>query len=256
MHSWGAAPRSFAPGWSRHTDGYTRPGDLALFGPSMNYKDYRLEFLGQIETRSIGFVVRAHDKENYQAMKLKVLEDGLRPVIAMVHYAVVAGKKGAAVETPLSVMIHRNTPFRVSVDVKGNRLTASIEGQRIESWRDQMPARGGVGFFADAGERARLYWMKVSKNQDWLGVVCSFLAGSGAAQTAEIWNPGVPADFPLPPPPPHRPYAAWRRRPNAAHASAARSGRGYEHKGGFSYGVVDLDGFRNRESSARCDLDQ
>jgi hypothetical protein len=71
-----------------------------------------------------------------------------------------------------------------------------------------MPGRGGVGFFADAGERARLYWMKVSKNQDWLGVVCSFLAGSGAAQTAEIWNPGVPADFPLPPPPPHRPYAA------------------------------------------------
>jgi hypothetical protein len=201
MESWGSPAKSWAPGWSRNPDGYVHPGELALFHPSMGYKDYRLEFFGQIESRSMGWAVRAHDSQNYYAMKFTVLAAGLRPVIAMAHYPVVAGKKGHKVEVPLSVMVHNNTPIHVAVDVQGNRVTASVEGQQVDSWTDDLLPAGGVGFFSETGERARLYWMKVSKNQDWLGVICSYFSGDSGGnsrETAEVWGPGVPTDIPAP----------------------------------------------------------
>ena len=197
MESWGSPAKSWAPGWSRNPDGYVHPGELALFHPSLGYKDYRLEFFGQIESKSMGWAVRAHDKQNYYAMKFTVIEAGLRPVIAMAHYPVVDGKKGHTVETPLSVMVHHNTPIHVAVDVQGNRVTASVEGQQVDSWTDDLLPAGGVGFFSEAGERARLYWMKVSKNQDWLGVICSYLSAD-SRETAEVWGPGIPANIPAP----------------------------------------------------------
>jgi hypothetical protein len=197
MESWGSAAHSWAPGWSRDAAGYVRPGSLQLLQPTKTFRDYRMEFFGQIESKGIGWVMRGQDKENYYAMKFQVVEDGLRPVIAMVHYPVVAGKKGHRVETPLSVMMHHGEPFHVSVDVEGNRFTASIEGQKIDSWVDDTPVAGAAGFFAEANERARLYWMKVTKNDDFIGHVCSFLSG-GTSDVAELWGPGLPGGTPLP----------------------------------------------------------
>lgn len=203
MESWGAPARTWAAGWSRNPDGYVYPGSLELFRPTLKFTDYRLEFFGQIEAKGMGWVMRGHDKQNYYAMKLQVVQAGLRPVIAMVHYPVVDGKKGHKSETPLNIMMHHNEPFHVSVDVSGNRFTASVEGQKIESWTDDTSPVGGVGFFTEASERARLYWMKVTKNDDWLGGICSFLAGSAAQDVAEIWGPGIPHDS-LPPTAPAR----------------------------------------------------
>jgi hypothetical protein len=90
-------------------------------------------------------------------------------------------------------MVHNNQPYHVAVDVRGNQFTTSIEGEQISSWTDSTLASGGIGFFSDAGERARLYWMKVSKNQDWLGRICSYIAGSdGSSQTADLFRPAIP----------------------------------------------------------------
>jgi hypothetical protein len=200
MTAWGAEGKKYSAGWSRHADGYVKTGEMALFKPSLTYTDYRMEFYGQIEEKSMGWVVRAKDKKNYYAMKFKIVEPGLRPMIAMVHYQVVNGKPGRATQTPLSVMVHNNEPYHVSVDVRGNHFVAAIEGEPVESWTDDAPARGGVGFFSDAGERARLYWMKLSRNQDWLGRMCAYLAGdgNGPAQTAELWRPELPGPRPVP----------------------------------------------------------
>jgi hypothetical protein len=168
---------------------------MALFRPSLKYTDYRMEFYGNIEEKSMGWVVRAQDKKNYYAMKFTVIEPGLRPIIAMVHYNVSNGKAGHKVETPLSVMVHNNEPYHVAVDVRGNHFTASIEGETVGAWTDDTLASGGVGFFSDAGERARLYWMKLSRNQDWLGRICAYVAGgAGNQQTAELWPPEIPSD--------------------------------------------------------------
>jgi hypothetical protein len=201
MEFWNAAPRSWAPGWSRHPDGYVRTGQLALYRPSAAYSNYRLEFFAQIESKSMGWVVRARDLQNYYAMKFTVVDPGLRPVIAMVHYPVVGGKKGHRVEVPLSVMVHNDTPYHVAVEVKGHRVITSIEGQEVDRWTDDTLESGGVGFFSEPGERARLYWMKLAANDDLLGRICAYLSGGseeGSATTAQWRRPESPANRPQP----------------------------------------------------------
>jgi hypothetical protein len=199
MESWTGSNSSYKPRWERNADGYVRPSELALFTPSLKLADYRFDFFGQVEKKSLSWAVRAKDPENYYAMKVKVLEAGLRPIIAVVHYPVVGGKAGRHVETPLNVMVHNNRPFQVSVNVKGNRFSASIEGEEVDSWSDDSLPSGGVGFFADAGESARLYWMKVTRNDDWLGRVCGMLSGgdSSTRTTSELRDP-LPCEMPRP----------------------------------------------------------
>jgi hypothetical protein len=185
MSAWGERPSTWAPGWSRNPDGYVRPGQLALFRPSLAYSNYNMDFFTQIESKSVGWVVRARDRKNYYAMKFRVVEPGLRPIIAMVHVTVLGGKPGREVEIPLSVMVHNNEPYHVAVEVKGNRMVTSIEGQEIDSFTDNTLTSGGVGFFADAGEKARLYWMRVTANDDFVGRVCAYMtAALGQASPA------------------------------------------------------------------------
>jgi hypothetical protein len=205
MSAWGERPTAWAPGWSRNREGYVRPGQLALFRPSLAYSNYHMEFFAQIESKSVGWVVRARDRMNYYAMKFRVVEPGLRPIIAMVHVTVLGGKPGREVEIPLSVMVHNDEAYHVDVEVKGNRVVTSIEGQEIDSFTDNTLPTGGVGFFADAGEKARLYWMRITANNDFLGKVCAYVAGAlGKASPAVAgWQPGeAPPSAPGPSQPP------------------------------------------------------
>ena len=203
MKSWNAGPKTGAPGWSRHPEGYVHTGQLALYRPSAAYSDYRLEFFGQIESKSMGWVVRARDLQNYYAMKFTVVDPGLRPIIAIVHYPVVGGQKGHRVEVPLSVMVHNDTPYHVAVEVKGNRVITSIEGQEVDRWIDDTLASGGVGFFSEPGERARLYWMKLAANDDFLGRICAYLSGGSeeGSETTAQWRRLEPAADPAQPQP-------------------------------------------------------
>jgi hypothetical protein len=149
----------------------------------------------------VGWVVRARDRKNYYGMKFKVVEPGLRPIIAMVHFTVLRGKAGREVETPLSVMVHNNEPYHVAVEVRGNRVVTSIEGQEIDSYADNTLASGGVGFFADAGARARLYWMRVTANDDFVGKVCAYVAsalGQAPPTTAQVEAGEAPCGAPGP----------------------------------------------------------
>jgi hypothetical protein len=165
----------FAKTWLYDKEGFVRPGRLALFKPSHDMSDYKLEFLTQVERKSVGWVFRAEDEQNYYAMKLAVTEPGPRPLVALVRYQVIDGKKESRGETPLQVMMHNNRPYRVQVDVKGNQFQTSIEGQLVDSWSDNRLKSGGVGFFTDSSEKARLYWMKITKNSDFLGKLCAVL---------------------------------------------------------------------------------
>jgi len=167
--------KGFAKTWAYDKEGFVRPGHLALYKPSHDMQDYKVEFLTQIERKSVGWVFRAEDEQNYYAMKLAVTEPGPRPLVALVRYAVVDGKRESHGEQPLQVMMHNNRPYRVSVDVKGNRFLTSIEGQVVDSWSDDRLKSGGVGLFSEGSEKARVYWLKVTKNSDFLGKLCSIL---------------------------------------------------------------------------------
>jgi hypothetical protein len=170
-----------------------RTGQLALYRPTINMTNYRLEFFGQIESKSVGWVFRAKDEQNYYAMKLSVTEPGPRPLVSVVRYPVLGGKKGKKVQIPLPIMMHNNTPYHVALDVKGSRFRTFIEDQEVDSFNDDRLLAGGVGFFSETGEHARLYWVKVSNNTDWLGRLCGMLSGGAKGQNeAGLWNPAEP----------------------------------------------------------------
>jgi hypothetical protein len=98
-------------------------------------------------------------------------------------------------------MVHDNTPYHVAVEVKGNRVITSIEGQEVDRWTDDTLASGGVGFFSEPGERARLYWMKLVTNDDLLGRICAYLSGGseeGSDTTARWRRMESPAGMPQP----------------------------------------------------------
>jgi hypothetical protein len=193
MENWGAAAQSYPARWSRNADGYVESGALALFHPTLKFTDYRLDFFAQIENKSVAWTVRAKDEKNYHAMKVSVVEAGLRPFVALVQYDVVDGKAGRRSETPLNIMVHNNQPMQVAVDVVGSRFVTSIDGEEVDRYTGGLLASGGVGFFSDIGEHARLYWMRVSRNDDWLGHVCAFVAGGQeSVATAELEVPGLP----------------------------------------------------------------
>lgn len=164
-----------ARSWAYDREGFIRPGRLVIYRPSRDMKDYKLVFLTQIEHKGVNYVFRAVDEQNYYGMKLAVTEPGPRPLVALSRYTVIDGKRESRGETPLQVMMHNNRPYRVEVDVKGNQFLTSIEGQVVDSWSDDRLKSGGVGFFTESSEKARLYWMKVTKNSDFLGKLCSML---------------------------------------------------------------------------------
>jgi hypothetical protein len=161
--------------WVYDREGFIRPGRLVIYRPSRDMKDYKLEFLTQIEHKGVNYVFRAVDDQNYYGMKLAVTEPGPRPLVALSRYTVIDGKRESRGEMPLQMMMHNNRPYRVVVDVKGNQFLTSIEGQQVDSWSDDRLKSGGVGFFTESSEKARLYWMKVTKNSDFLGKLCSML---------------------------------------------------------------------------------
>jgi transposase len=179
----------FGETWAFDKDGFMRPGKLALFQPSAGTTDYSFEFLMQIDHKGMGWVFRALDQQNYYAMKLVAANSGPRMAASLVHYAVVDGKKEAAVQTPLPMMMNSNRPYRIRVEVKGSQFITTVDGQVVNTWSDGRLLEGGVGFFTDRGEQARLYWMRLSKNLDFLGGLCAILAphkGGAAPRLANI----------------------------------------------------------------------
>lgn len=165
-----------ASDWSRDPASFVEVGSLALLTPSLRMSDYRLEFMGEIGRQSLAWVFRARDTENYYAMKIVVLESGPLPTLALVHYRVLGGEAGPAVQVPLRVMLHSGRPLRVQMRAQGADFTTFIEQQQVDFWSDDRFPSGGVGFFSEKGSRARLYWVKVTHQADLLGRLCSYFA--------------------------------------------------------------------------------
>ncbi len=174
--------------WSYDVAGFVRPGPLAVFKPTLDLVDYRFEFLGEIDQRAMGWVVRAEDLNNYYAMKFVVQKPGPLPLVDMVHYAVINGKEGAHVHKPLPMTVRPDMLYRVIVDVRGSDFTVMAQGQVVDFWTDHRLKHGGIGFFANHGERARLRWVEISHQYDALGRMCAYLAPYGIGGGNETFN--------------------------------------------------------------------
>ncbi|MCC6537359.1 MAG: hypothetical protein IT162_07415 [Bryobacterales bacterium] len=170
----------WARSWSYDASGFVRTGALALMAPSRELTDYRMEFLGQIERRGMGWVVRAADLRNYYALKLVVLAgDGPVPQVALIRYPVVNGMAGAASQQLLGLDARPDSVYRVQTEVRENYFAVSIQGKIVDSWTDNRLKRGGIGLFSGKGELSRVRWVGLWHQYDTLGRLCALLAPGG-----------------------------------------------------------------------------
>jgi hypothetical protein len=164
--------RSMASDWSS-SRGEVRPASLRLWKPSTSLSNYEMEFLGQIDHKSMDWAFRAADLHNYYATKLVMTRPGPLPNAGLVRFVVLDGRERERVELPLPLTLERGVDYKVRVSVRGNRFLTSVNGQLISSWMDNRISRGGVGFFSEDGESAVLKWVSVSERDSFLARVAS-----------------------------------------------------------------------------------
>jgi hypothetical protein len=153
--------------------GEVRPAALRLWKPSTSLSNYELEFMGQIDRKSMDWAFRAADLHNYYATKLVMTRPGSLPNAGLIRYIVLDGRERERVELPLPLTIERGVDYRVRVSVRGNHFLTSVNGQLVSSWTDSLLSRGGVGFFSESGESALLKWVTVSERDSVLARIAS-----------------------------------------------------------------------------------
>jgi hypothetical protein len=164
--------RSIGTDWAIE-GGHVRPTSLRVWKPSTSLSNYEMEFMGQIERKSIDWAFRASDVKNYYATKLIITKPGPLPNAGLVRFIVLDGRERERVELPLPLTLERGVDYRVRVSVRGGRFLTSVNGQLVSSWMDNRLSRGGVGFFSEDGESALLKWVSVSERDSFLGRIVS-----------------------------------------------------------------------------------
>jgi hypothetical protein len=164
--------KSVGSDWSMEA-GQVRPSSLRVWKQSTSLSNYELEFMGQIERKSIDWAFRASDVRNYYATKLIITKPGPLPNAGLVRFIVLDGRERERVELPLPLTLERGVDYRVRVSVRDGRFLTSVNGQLVSSWMDNRLSRGGVGFFSEDGESALLKWVSVSERDSFLGRIVS-----------------------------------------------------------------------------------
>jgi hypothetical protein len=143
-------------GWGGDPSGVHAGRQITIYRPSLKLSDYRLEFQGSIDTKSVGWVFRASDPENYYAMKLMTVSSGLSPKVALFKYLVANGRQTQVGRVPIDLTIQPDTVFSVRVDVRGPQFSTFIKGQQVDVWTDDQLKTGGVGFLNEREERGKV----------------------------------------------------------------------------------------------------
>lgn len=176
LSSWGGGS-GWAREWRYDQAGFIQTGRLGLLSASVPLSDYRLEFVGQIQKKSLGWVFRASDLRNFYAMKITISKPGPLPLGDIVRYVMVNGVETDRVELPLPISIRNDMLYRVETEAVEDRFSTSVNGQVVDTFRDGRHPTGGVGLFSDPGEAARVLHVRVADRDDLVGRICAYLSG-------------------------------------------------------------------------------
>ena len=171
-----SGPAGWGNSWAYDPTGFARPGRLALLTASEPLTDYRLEFLVEIDRKSVDWVFRAADTQNYYAYKLLESRRGPAAVFSLVRYAVIGGHEKFRIQLPLPVTGAGRSLLRVRQEIRGDQFTTYLDGRVIDTWRDSSLSAGGFGFFSEPGETAYVRWANVAYQDDVIGRICAALA--------------------------------------------------------------------------------
>ncbi|MBI4890157.1 MAG: hypothetical protein HY821_05990 [Acidobacteria bacterium] len=169
-----------AVGWLKR-DGMMQPGKLRLWKPTLNSKDYEMEFEAAIQKRGVSWVYRAQDSKSYYATKI-LLGRGEAGGSTILRYGLDNNREFARVELPLPAMLQAKKNYRIAMMAVGDHFTTLIDGRVVDEWTDGRLKKGGVGFFSDEGESAGIQWANFRERK---GVL------SGLFTAALILPPGV-----------------------------------------------------------------
>ncbi len=143
-------------GWAGDPSGVHACRQITIYRPSLKLSDYRIEFQGNIETQSIGWVFRAADPDNYYALKLSTVSSGLSSKVALFKYLVINGRQTQVGRVPIDLAVQADTVFNIRTDVRGPQFTTSIQGRQVDVWTDDQLKTGGVGFLNERDERGKV----------------------------------------------------------------------------------------------------
>ncbi len=143
-------------GWGGDPSGLRVGRQITIYRPSLKLSDYRIEFQATIDVKSIGWVFRAADPENYYAMKIATVSSALPLKVALFKYLVSDGRQTQVGRVPIDLTVHPETTFNIREDVRGPHFTTYIQGQQIDSWTDDQLKVGGVGFLNEREERGKV----------------------------------------------------------------------------------------------------
>ena len=152
--------------------GLTPQKGVTLHRETLDLTDYHLQFEARIQSKAVGWVVRAADNVNYYAFKLnKAVRKGSSEY-SLVRYAVTQGKP-ASPANPIAVPAEfvREDFNRFSVRLRGDQMNTLVNGKGIDYWKDSQFETGGIGFFAGEGEAALIRKVAVSGNEDTMGLL-------------------------------------------------------------------------------------
>ena len=169
--AWNGSP-GWEKSWSIDGSGSAQPGRLALFSPTTRLTDYRFDFQSQILTKGLGLALRATDTSNYQAVKLGLVKPGPLSSMTLLRYAVIDGHEGPKTETPIHLTFQNEALTKVQVTVQEDHISVTVNGVFADAWSDSRFKSGGIGFFADKGEVARVRSVHVIDKEDFLGWLC------------------------------------------------------------------------------------
>lgn len=166
----------WARSWSYDRSGIVRPGRMAIFQPSVGLRDYVFEMKASIERRSIQWMVRAADAQNYHFARLNVTPGAPLTKLELERWTVINGRVGRVTRLPLPHGGANQTLYAIRVEVRGDSITTYLQDQVIDTFNDSRLQTGGVGLVGGADDRPRVYGIHVTHQNDFLGKLCSFLA--------------------------------------------------------------------------------
>jgi hypothetical protein len=147
------------------------PGNLRIWNRSTALQNYQMEFMGELEKKSLSWAFRASDAKNYYATKILITKPGPLPNAGLVRYVMMNGREFDRVTLPIPVILERGGNYKVRVSVQDDRFITYLNGQVISSWSDKRLHRGGVGFFSDEDDPQKVDWVSLSERDSFLGRV-------------------------------------------------------------------------------------
>jgi hypothetical protein len=106
--------------WAAGEAGVRKTRDISVLRASLNLTDYRVDLQGQIETKGMGWIVRAMNAKNFCVLRLEIIKPGLEPVVNFVRFSMVGGEE----QSRLSLRL----PFPVRIDTMYKIRTEVVEG--------------------------------------------------------------------------------------------------------------------------------